>query len=181
MSNFVNFSKRDFLLPPGCKDLIDVLQPREVPRPIKSIASASERPAVTRGRTTISRLADVPHHVARLVKSRSQFFTLMISTMDQRLSIVLSRSESEGVRALVFVSGDAERERAIRQFFQRQGTNLLQDYLLPSDAGAEPVRGLVYPLPPAPPQAAQITCELLQSVYGFTDESQIRFLYYEVG
>jgi len=86
MSKFVNYSKRDFTLPPGCKDLIDVLQRRGVPRPIKSIASVSEQPAVTRGCMTIARLSEVPRYIDRLVNSRSVLVTLMISTFDKRLT-----------------------------------------------------------------------------------------------
>ena len=163
MSEFVNYHKRGIELPPGCKDLADVLR---------------QRPGVTRGSKTLGRLSDVPRYVSMLVNSSSEQFTLMIGTADERLSIVLYRSESEGVSALVLVSSDAEREKGIREFFQRHGIKTFKDYLLPGEDGAE-ARGLMYPLPAGASHASQIIADLLGSVYVFTEASHILFRYYE--
>jgi len=130
---------------------------------------------------TIARLSEVPRYINKLVNSRSVLVTLMISTLDKRLSVVLFLDESKGLSALALVSNDAERERGIREFLQRRDMALLHDHLVPADAGAEPVRSLMYSLPPAPPQASQITTELFRTVYNCTDESKIRFQYYDFG
>jgi hypothetical protein len=160
MSEFVNYHKRGIELPPGCKDLIDVL-------------------AVTRGSQSLGRLSDVPRHVSMLVNSSSEQFTLMIGTTDERLSIVLDRSKSKEVSALVLVGSGAEHEKGIREFFQHHGPKPFKDYLLPGEDGAE-VRGLLYPLPAGASHVSQIIADLLCSVYGFTQESEIKFRYYEL-
>ena len=180
MSKFVNYNKREFTLPPGCKDLIDVLRPRRALTLGKDAAAVTGRPAVTRSGQTIGRLSEVPRHISMLVTSRSELFTLMIGTTEEALSIVRYRSESEGISALVLVTNDAERERGIRGFFERHGIEPLENFLVPPDAGSQPVRCLVYPLPAAAPDASQITTDLLRSVYGFTDESEIQFRHHEI-
>lgn len=174
MSKFVDYSKRDVTLPLGCKDLIDVLLPRRVPRP----GIPSEQPAVTRGFQTMDRLSEIPRYVAMLATSKSEHFTLMISAVDDRLSVLLNRTESEEISVFIFAAGDVERERGILEFSQRHGLRVIRDPH--SAADGERVLGLKNPLPSTPSQLSKIITELLCSVYALTEESVIQFLNYDI-
>ena len=172
MSEFVNYNKRDVTLPPGCKDLIDVLRLGE--------ASPPKRGGVTRGGMTIGRLSEVPQHIARLLKSRSAVSMLSIGFVEQPRSIALLR-ENTLLTGVAFVRKGAENEQGIRQLLQSHGIKVVADYLLPAEAGAEPVRGVWYLLTPVLPPASEITTDLLRNVYGFSEESKVQIQYYEIG
>jgi len=180
MSEFVNYQKRGIELPPGCKDLIDVLR---LPSSTEgSTPAMSWQRSVPVDVQAVGRLSNVPAYVSMVVNSPSEQFLLMIGTTDKRLSVMLCRRESTGVLALILVGSvrsNAEREKGIREFFQRHGIGPLKEPL-PGEAGVESFRGFEYPLPAGASQASQLTIELLSGVFGITEASQIQFRYYDI-
>jgi hypothetical protein len=180
MPQFVNYKKRAFTLPPGCKDLIDVLAPSLRQKRTHIITGGFQPLEIKVERFPTAGLAQIGRYVSMLVHSRGEFFTLSLTAEDFDYPVTLYRSRSEQTAAIVLVTKDSHREQAIRAFFEQQGTKVLWDYppsvLGPGDAA----HGFVYPLPPDAASAASLTTELLRSVYGLNAEAGIDFRYYEM-
>jgi hypothetical protein len=102
MSDFVDYNKRSVTLPPGCKDLIDVLRPHGLD--------------VTRGGKVEGRLSDIEKHVHRAITSTARSFTLVITPADGRLTFKLLRVSKEALRASIDVETKTPHEAAVRQF-----------------------------------------------------------------
>jgi hypothetical protein len=70
---------------------------------------------------------------------------------------------------------NAQSQLAVRTFFEQQGV----DYIHPASRAAHGVGCLVYPLPSDARGVMRLTTELLQSVYGMSDEAGLDFYCYE--
>ena len=172
MSEFVNYHKRGIELPPGCKDLIDVLPTSRRQR--KTYIASGFRPAKMREeRFPTAGLAQIGRYVSMLLQWQGELFTLSLTAQDFEFPVTLYRSRSEGTAAVVLVTKQAQREQAIRAFFEQQG-------IAAWDLGAaDGSRGLAYPLPSDEARAVSLITEMLRSVYGLSDEAGIDFRYYE--
>ncbi len=179
MTQFVNYKKRSFKLPPGCKNLIDVLE-RSRRQTNVHMATADFQPLEIREeRFHNAGMAQVGRYVSMLLQSRGEIFTLSVTAQDFQFPVTLYRSRSEHTAAIiVLVAKDAHREQTVRAFFEQHGIEALA--LFPDFGGGDAPRGLVYPLPSDAPRATSLTTELLRSVYGLSEEAGLDFRYYEV-
>src|SRR6266853_1919918 len=100
MSKFVNYNKRDFALPPGCKDLIDVLQPHVLGN-ARDITEADRRSCLTRRGVRIGGLKDIEKYVSMAFESRGLAFSLIIIPPDKRPTVDVSRMEHAAVEVSV--------------------------------------------------------------------------------
>jgi len=174
MKQFVNYKKRGFTLPSGCKDLLDVLAPPQRQGKAQVAAGRWQRPEIEEERFPTAGLAQIGRYVSMLLRSRGEFFTL-VTAQDFEFPVTLYRSRSEQTDAMVLATKEAHREQTIRSFFEQQGIEALSEF-----DTADAARGLVYPLPSDVAGAIRLTTELLRSVYGLTDEAGIDFRYYEM-
>lgn len=175
MGQFVNYKKRSFTLPPGCKNLIDVLE-RSRRSTRGHVGSGGFQPFELREeRIPTAGLAQIGRYVAMLLQSRAELFILSVTAQDFQLPVTLYRSRSEKAVAIVLVTKEVNREDAIRAFFEQQG---LKAFLAEQDVGD--ARSLAYPLPLDVAHATSLTAELLRSVYGVSNEAGLDFRYYEM-
>src|SRR6266568_946681 len=113
MSEFVNYNKRGITLPPGCKDLSDLLKPkglRNAPGPILAV----EQPPVVREETLTATLAEIEQHVAMVFQSQARLFALEIFLPGEPASVQIIRWERMEISASVVFGKGAEPERAMR-------------------------------------------------------------------
>ncbi len=180
MAQFVNYKKRGFTLPPGCKDLIDVLEPSRRHSGVPMATGGFPPLKIKEVRFARAGLAQIGRYVSMLLQWRGEMFILSITAQSFEFPVTLRRSRSEQTPAIVLVTKQPHQEQAIRAFFEQQGVELLWDYP-PSDLGAaDSARSLVYSLPPEAARAISLTTELLRRVCGLSDASAIHFRYCEI-
>ncbi|HZR18676.1 MAG TPA: hypothetical protein VFE51_15395 [Verrucomicrobiae bacterium] len=119
MNEFVNFKKRGITLPPGCKDLIDLLQ-----RSSRSVIDGPSRLTATRNDTVTGRLPDVGKYVRIAFESGEAIFTLGITEPGGRLEFALLRVKGDEPRASIAFPNEREEERVVREFFTRRGLQI---------------------------------------------------------
>jgi hypothetical protein len=149
MNDFFNYKKRDVELPPGCKDLIDVLHlghstemsPSEPGVP--SVEIIQSVPAKT--------LTDLGGYLDRFVSSKAASKALWINC--NFTSTVAFFDGKHGLRSIVLV--EVSRAQAVRDLFGRAGHTPIHDndlenntrglqFILASKVGFEPfVRDLL--------------------------------------
>lgn len=185
MSKFVNFKKREIALPPGCKDLIDVLKPGRRTSGKDYVNIAGERPTEMQGGEGVGGLSEIEKYVAMVFESRALAFTLEIIPPDKRLNIGLCMMEygTRTMMASLSVQKNTELHRAVRGCFIRHGLHTPEDSGMPEQFYAELPWQLIYEISPFPSDAAQlarILIDLYREVGGLTDESELSFHYAEM-
>jgi hypothetical protein len=184
MSQFVNYNKRAITLPPGCKDLADVLKPAHLRGNVHGTTpGAFQVPEVHRDHFSTDGLAQIGRYVSMLFDSSSNF-TLTIDLHDDRFPVALGRDPESvvlgspaGTALLMLCTNDPERERGIRTFFSQRSIQPLSDFAegFPRSVGE---RSLIYPLPSNASESAALLSELLRDVYGLSDTAGLDFYYY---
>ena len=92
MSDFVNYHNRSISLPPGCKDLMDVLRPHGLGVEwLRQRLGTNLSEAFTRGGMVKGALSNTEKHVQRAVTSAALTFMLDITSADGRLTFNLLR------------------------------------------------------------------------------------------
>ncbi|HEU0037909.1 MAG TPA: hypothetical protein VFR76_01420 [Verrucomicrobiae bacterium] len=167
MNLFVNPKKRGFLLPGGCKDLMDVLQLSERKRQADRLT-----PAV-RSELEVGTLAHIHRHLEKLSSFVAQFTVLAMVSMDGRMRVVLERSADE--LRIYPVMGLAEAEKDAEDFFSARAIQPCIDFLVGNPG--KPTRVLSFPLPFDPSKASEVTSDLIRSVYGLDADAEIEFVY----
>lgn len=174
---FVNYRKRSFTLPPGCKNLIDVLA-RSRRKAKGQIATCGFPPLeIKKERVPTGGLAQIGRYMEMLLQSRGELFTLSVTGPGFQYPVAFCRSRSERTVAIILVCKDARQEQAIRTLFEQHGLEASLDHLVGDTPDA--TRGLAYPLPLDVARATSLATELLRNVYGLSEEAGLDFLYYE--
>jgi hypothetical protein len=168
MNQFVNPKKRSIQLPPGCKDLIDVLRP---------LARKVWAPRVEGGT-----LMDVRRCVNQLFAASEVNVQLCIGSPQGNDHMVLHR-EGTGFSGVVPMRG-REQERLGEAFFSRRSIKPTNDEVIgPADGFIKhpdmPTRVMVVPLPAVASDTVELVVALLREVYGVSEESRLEFLYVE--
>jgi hypothetical protein len=151
MNEFVNFNKRDVSLPPGCKDLTDLLRPKTGP--------SIERPrrlTATRSETVTGVVADVGKYIQIAFESPEAMFALAISTSDGRLEVNALRVEGEEPWVSLTFPKDTEEERVVRKFFARKGLQVPEDHVTPTGFFPKLPVHFIYHISPVPGDAAGV-------------------------
>lgn len=177
MAQFVNYKKRTFTLPSGCKDLIEVLAPSRRNTKGRSADAGLPPLEIKEDRFPTAGLAQIGRYVSMLLQARGELFTLSVTAQGFQFPLALYRIRSEQTFAIVLVTNEPHRERAIRAFFEQQRLQAIMDDGNLGASGA--ARGLAYPLPFDIARASSLTTGLLRSVYGLSEEAGLDFRYYE--
>jgi len=181
MSQFIDYKKRSVTLPPGCKDLIDVLRLAEKPQLHGSI-SAGDRPGGMRGGSVKGKLSEIGWYVARVFESKAAIIFLMMTAPDERFTIELVRGRGALRAFSVKFVYDLDRETAVRAFFERRCLRLPKKTAIPGHFSPHlPVQFMfaVSPLPSEPAAISALATELLRDVCRLDDKAEIVFRYYE--
>jgi hypothetical protein len=171
MSQFVNLKKRGFTLPPGCKDLIDVLAPT---RKKGKAGSVSEMFAPQKERFPSSGLAQVERFVGLLLHPRGEAFVIQITAEALRNPITLYYIKAEKAAGIVLVTSDVPQEEAVRAFFYSRAKEPLPE----STQGGSAT--LLYPLPCEIPAASALVRGLIQEVFALGSDAGLDFEYYDI-
>lgn len=180
MSQFINYQKRGFALPSGCKDLIDVLEPSKRRTKSHGITGTFQSPQFREEHFPAAGLSQIERYVSMLLQSRGQFFVLNIAVRDEQFPVVLYRIKSEKTIAMVLVVKDTHREQAIRAFFDHQAIQPLMDDVFPDVSTGSVAHGLSYPLPSDTSNITSLTKDLLRRVYGLSEETGVDYRYCDV-
>jgi hypothetical protein len=156
MDEFVNYNKRDIDLPMGCKNLMDVLQAKQS-QEIQP-AAASVALSVLAGHGYVEgKLSEVENYVQKLFASRSCVYMLVISALDERLTLNVGRMEDGTMWASATVQQGSIQQLALRDIFARRG------WELPANVGNPPqfVPGVpvyqIFSLSPIPVQVSSLS------------------------
>jgi hypothetical protein len=179
MSDFVNYNKRTFNLPAGCKDLIDLLAlgPAVAGRPAPGYGELPVK--VVRGGAGTVPLQQLGEYVSKVCGSPSNIVQFIASSPEERLTISLDRTHSFAGSKLtlsVMAKNEAE-EGAIRGFFEGKGLG---------PASGQPAPGLPvqlsYPIPALHAHSwvlAAILIEFFKVVCGLDEQAELRYCYNE--
>jgi hypothetical protein len=169
MNPFVNPKKRGILLPSGCKNLIDMLN-----RP-KGVDEAGSQSPVIRPEIQVGDLSYLHRYVAKLSASSAYSAVLTIASLDGQIRVMLEHSG--GHLSVYPVMGLTEMEKDTEDFFTERAIQPCVDYVVGHPGMATRVLG--YPLPSDHFKAAELTTDLIRSVYGGDAEAEIEFAYLE--
>jgi hypothetical protein len=170
MNPFVNFQKRTIQLPPGCKDLMDVLRTlhREGPR---------------KADTCKERLSDVGHYLNRLLEPPGgESRQVVIFCYECRAVVCLDFGpfligcRPSGLSALVFVDGaEPLQEQAVRTVFEQANIPPFLESGVPGMDG--PTRLLRYALPSTVADATRLITALFRQGFGVSKKTRMGFHY----
>ena len=121
-------------------------------------------------------LAQIGRFVSMMFESREGFFAFTIEAQGLEFPVGLWRKRRDQTVAMLLFTCAAEREQAIRAFFDQQGIQALGDDQDRASPGA--ARALAYRLPLEPARVTRVVTQLLRSVYGLSDEAGLDFRYY---
>lgn len=177
MSEFVNYNKRTVTLPPGCKNLIDVLR-AETGRQVGSVFDADpigENSCCCVGK---DKLAEIGKYVGMAFESRANAVMLNVSSPDSTITFDLVRMLDRDMDASVAVERGTPQEAAVRKFFAQHRLRLPADPAVSQAFFPElPVKVIysISPLPTEPRVLSMLAAAMFREVCGLDDESVLRF------
>jgi hypothetical protein len=176
MGKFVNYKKRSIALPPGCKDLVDVLWKASHHKSSDPIA-ARWVPVPKPERIATNGQDHIPRFMTRVLESTTKFTSLSIELPGKDVAIgVYRHSEARTLHLTLVVSRDTEMERATRDCFSGHHIAPTADYL-PLPLTPTSVCTLQYPLPQDATAAANLIGSFLRTVCGLPAEAGIDFTF----
>jgi hypothetical protein len=123
-------------------------------------------------------LSRLDSYVARLVASNTGSSSLIVSTPNQQIGLLLMRTGNQvTVGANVEWRSEPQKERAIRTYFQKQGLKPSQDYLAGNGSVPDSTRVLSYPVGSRQKQVSDLCGDLLRQVYGVNEHDPLDYLY----
>jgi len=176
MSDFVNYDKRDINLPPGCKNLIDVLQPMVPPPGLKP------RRGLTMGGGETATISSIPKYINNFLNQSNQDL-LLIRTPNEKVGFELRRLVPEKIWASVsFIDGPPHAARA-RELFARYELDVPPLTETPAQfvPGAPVWEVLsIHPFPPNTACLIEIATAVFRELSNATENTQLDFHYYRV-
>ena len=174
MNGFVDYNNRSVQLPPGCKDLIDVLNLTRARRIPRDCDPASEwLPAGAQAECVkTGGLGNIEVGLTRLLTAQLKPSFLVIRAGAVPLHL-LCETEAGPLDLYVALQGsDSEQEKAIRAFFSERCIDPLLDY-----TPAEGWRIIRYPIPCVASRAAALVIALLKGAYLISEDSPLHFVF----
>jgi hypothetical protein len=172
MNPFVNFGQRNIQLPPGCKDLMDVLR-------------TLHRKDCGKEDNCKEGLGDIARYLARLLEPRgAESRQVVIFCYAQRAVVSLDFGpfllgcRPSGLSALIFVDGSEPlQEQAVRTVFEQAG---IPPFLASGVPGMEgPTRVLRYALPSTLEDASRVITTLFRRGFGVGEEARLGFQFFD--
>ncbi len=117
MNEFVNFKMRGVTLPPGCKDLIDLLAPTRQRARGKGSSQLFPPLEVQNERFASAGLAQLGRFVGMLLNSPAEGFVISISGKGLKFPVTLYRDNAERVTAIFLFTFGVPESEAARDFF----------------------------------------------------------------
>jgi len=114
MSDFVNYKKRSITLPPGCKDLVDVLRQGRNMEWLESRLGIDLSRAVTRNLDLKGTFQDIQKNVHQAVTASALMFILKILPVGQPFTFTLQRLYQQPFQATIEVKANTAQEDALR-------------------------------------------------------------------
>jgi hypothetical protein len=159
MNEFVNFQKRGIELPPGCKDLIDVLPP---PR---------------EARVPVEGLSHIERYLSRLLQLPPKLRSVWIDSYPPVTPVTLGliHTTKRKLCAVIFIAAEPEKS-SIRSVLVAAGIPATQDEAL-TEGGGLYAHVITCLLPVDAAIAARLVSELLQKGYGLSADVELEFRY----
>ena len=124
--------------------------------------------------------AQIESYVSRLLRSCARFTSVIIATPDQQIAVSLwQRGGVPEFTLSVEWRSEAERERAVRQFFSERGLSTSHDYLAGNGGVPDATRCLGYFLPPDVQFITALTKDVLRQIYQLREQDALDFSYEE--
>jgi hypothetical protein len=119
-------------------------------------------------------------YVSRLLGSSARFTSIIIATPDERMAVSLwQRAGVPEFTLSVEWRSEAERERAVRQFFSERGLSTSHDYLAGNGGVPDATRCLGYFLPPDLQFITALTKDVLRQIYQLREQDALDFSFEE--
>lgn len=167
MNDFVNPQHRGVSLPPGYKDLIDVLEgKRRIPESL-----LGKKPIVKHFES--GGLSHVEAFLSLLQNPMSKRASLVFLGCD-RVLFVLNRSEDSLQALISFDTGDLISERAVRQIFAGVGIIPSSEVVLPE----KNVQAFCYPIALEAANVVSLVTALLREAFGISDSDGLGFVFF---
>ena len=176
-----NPKKRDYLLPPGCKDLIDVLQPRGHGK--QHFLGTESQIRLLQSGEDKGGLADIEKYVAMVFASEARTFTLVVIPPGKKLTVDVTRGMGGAmISAYSFIQMNTDEERAARDFFTRHNRPIPEVSDMPAQFFPDLPVHIRFTISPVPPEAtllASFLASFFREVCGLSDQSELCFHYDE--
>lgn len=154
MADFVNYNKRSIDLPPGCKDMIDVLRVQEEARD-ETQAKPSTSFKAKRREQASGPLSAIEEYVQKLYKCGDENAVLWIETPDSRLSAGFLKRE-KSIIAWVNFQKESKDKQIVRDFLSNRGMNQSS---LPVE-----IMCTLSPLPAEPAEVSRLLLDLFHAL-----------------
>jgi hypothetical protein len=176
MSDFVNYNKRSIDLPPGCKDLIDVLRPK------MSKAAAIPAPGATMSDDETGTILSISEYIETFLKNPQTL--LMIYKPDEKVSFGITRWADDPISACVEFAENPLRDEHVREFFARHGLEAPVRTATPPEFVLQAPGWVTFPIRLFPSDTRRLIeiataffCELCDA----TEETPLHFRYFNLG
>ncbi|HZM05818.1 MAG TPA: hypothetical protein VFC44_22690 [Candidatus Saccharimonadales bacterium] len=182
MNDFVNYKKRSVALPPGCENLLDVLQSLEEQKAQQQVL-ARLRAATMDDKSVTGRLLEIGKYVGLVFESGAIIFTLTITPPDEQLTLTVYRLESGSVQAYIMFQMDSRYEVAVWDFLARRGLKAPEHSALPATFyPGVPVQITcdIVPMPNCASILSELIADLFRNVCEGTEDTALHFTYSEV-
>jgi hypothetical protein len=171
VADFVNYNSRDVELPPGCKNLIDVLKqaPTESPRYPKLPSGAQPE------QMQVGKIDELEDDMTWLISEsiKPSFLAILVPGFPLEL-----RCETDAGPLHLYLavpSGELRRAERVRAFFGAHDWNPLQDST--ELDGCRFMRYMRFNLPCVVGPVSDLVGALLREVYDVRDTTPLRFVY----
>ena len=170
-------NKRGYLLPTGCKDLIDVLKLGESGDSASAESADPLNYKLQKGEAW-GGLDEIERYASMVFEPSTLFFTIWITSPDAHLTIDVFRKPGGIISAKVEVQPNTYREAALREFLSMH--HLPVPMHIPIHKGFSPKLPVYrnYDLMPVPQDAAhlaQLVTNLFRDVCDLTEHSSLIF------
>jgi hypothetical protein len=169
MNDFVNPQHRGVNLPPGFKDLMDVLEAKKANDIKHSVDSESPIDRIATG------LADVEKYLRRFLDSQAKSALLLLLNDQIEFNFFRTMGKEYVLMFFRFTEEHTVRVATVRELFVERGIARVADSVV---AGTKQ-RMIIYLLPAVLPDLSSISTEVLRRVYGISETDRLRFLFHE--
>jgi hypothetical protein len=124
--------------------------------------------------------AQIESYVCRLLRSSVRFTSVIIATPDGRIAVSLwQRAGVPQFTLSIEWRSEAQRERAVRQFFFERGLSTSHDYLTGNGVVPDATRCLGYFLPAEEQFISALTKDVLRKIYKLREQDALDFSFEE--
>ncbi len=124
--------------------------------------------------------SQIEAYVTKVVHSTESFSSLIVSTPDGEVALLLLKQDSNlQITLSIDVTSKPDEEQALRRFFACRGIGPIDDYLAQNGDVPDATRMLSFPLPSDIEFVTVLSKELLVQVYGVNERAALDFSFEE--